>query len=547
MGPAPTGGTDPVAPQKPTEIQADIDRRTWWLIGLSILLILGCSVTIPLLLLSLIRAGVLDGVVPTDGGAILIAGLLGLATIFSINLVYQQRRLNRMRRRTVQDQLDVEQAKSRLAELASLFQLGSTLQMELPLETMLEITVRRVASTFHAHEVDVFLLSRETKSLLPRASYGLARRAPEPEIPFGEGLVGGCARSREPILVAAGATDHRSAEFFASHPHVASALLVPLHVEQRCVGVVQICRAASAESFRAEHLELARLFAESLGAIVDRSLTAASLRQKAAADVAGGAPAGAAVHGASGAFEDVFVSLSGQELKSPLTSIVAYAEVLDQNDKRLTPALRTEFTGRLRNEAQRLMGLVDDVLDIVRLDLGRYLLDLRNGHVNEVVHGAVDALRPLAVARRVTFDLSLDEAIPSQHLDVAKIGHSIAHLLRNAVGFSPAGGNVTVRTVQGDGEVLIEIRDGGPPVALEPAAMLFELEAMTREEGARAKQGLGFGLHLAKRYVELHGGSVGTGAGPEGGSVFWIRLPSSGDLSPLVGEDPYVEDLTRSS
>jgi signal transduction histidine kinase len=444
----------------------------------------------------------------------------------------------------VQDQIDLEQSRSRLAELTSLFTLGNSLRMELPLETILEITVRRVASTFHAHEVDVFLLSRETRSLHVKASYGLSQRPPEPEVPYGEGLVGGCARAREAILVTTPDKDPRVRDFFAAHAGAGSALLVPVHVEGRCLGVVQICRAASAEPFRDEHRELARLFAENIGPVLERSVASVALRQTATASAS--APIPPPEPDGAGSFQDVFVTMAAQELKSPLTSIVAYSEVLDQNDKRLTPALRTEFTGRVRSEAQRLMGLVDDVLDIVRLDLGRYLLELRVGNVNAIVRESVESARAATAARQVAIDVSLDDSIPDQHVDLTKLRQAVGHLLRNAVAFSPKQGRVAIATRLGDGEVRIEIRDAGPPVALDPAIALFELDAMSREEGDRAKHGFGFGLHLAKRYAELHGGSVGAAADPAGGSLFWICLPWSADLSPLVGEGPYAEELARS-
>ena len=161
-------------PAKPSDrLQSRIESKTWWLIGLSILMILGFSVTIPLLLLSMVKAGILQGVLPSDGGFSVVVGLLGLAAVFSLNLIYQQTQINAMRRRMVQNQVDLEQSKSRFAELTSLFQLGSSLHMELPLQTILEIAVRRVASTLHAHDVDLFLLSRETKSLHCASSFGL--------------------------------------------------------------------------------------------------------------------------------------------------------------------------------------------------------------------------------------------------------------------------------------------------------------------------------------------------------------------------------------
>ncbi|MEK7314677.1 MAG: GAF domain-containing sensor histidine kinase [Candidatus Eisenbacteria bacterium] len=528
---------------RPTDkLQSRIESKTWWLIGLSILMILGFSVTIPLLLLSLVRAGVLEGVLPADGGFSLVVGLLGLAAVFSLNLIYQQMQINKMRRSMVQDQMDLEQSKSRLAELTSLFQLGNSLHMELPLQTILEITVRRIGSTLHAHDVDVFLLSRETRALHCTASFGLTPRPPQLEIPYGEGPVGWCARHRESILLVAGDRGVPFADFLASRADSGSVLFVPIQADRRCVGVLQIARSASAEPFRAEHREVAQLFADNVGPVIERARGAATLRQNMAAVAAVAAPVEASV---AGSFQDSLLQSAGQELKSPLTSIVAYSEVLDQDDARMTPALRREFSGRVRAEAKRMMGLVDDVLDLVRLEMGRYVLELRIASVNDVVKEAVEAVRPLAAAKQIVFEASLDENIPSQHFDPAKLRHSITHLLRNAILFSPSKGRVTIATLMGDGDVRITVLDGGPTVDAADPAEIFEIDVVARNEQKRARNGVGFGLHLTKRFVELHGGTVGAGATADGGSMLWIQLPWSSDLSTLVGEDPFAEELTR--
>lgn len=524
------------------EFQSRIDSRIWWLFGLSITLILALSATIPLLVLSLVRSGMLDGFFTADGGFSMVTGLLGLTILFSMTLVHQVTQVNKARRRMIQDQMDLEQSKCRLAELTSLFQLDNSLHMGLPIQTILEITVRRIGSTLHAHEVDIFLLSRETKSLQCAASSGLAPRPPQADVPIDEGPIGWCARHREPILLVAGARGATFAEYLASRAGAGSILLLPILAEKRCIGVLQVARSSSSDGFRTEHRDLAQLFADNIGPVIERARGDASLRQNTAAAAANPSAAGASV---AGPFQDSLLQSAGHELKSPLTSIIAYAEVLDQSDTRMTLAMRAEFSGRVRTEAQRLMGLVDDVLDLVRLELGRYVLELRIGRVNDVVQEAVDAVRSLAAEKGIVVEASLDEKIPSQHLDPAKLRHSVMHLLRNAIGFAPARSRVTITTAMGDGNVRITVLDQGPMVDAVNPAEIFEIDVVARNEQKRAKNGVGFGLHLTKRFVELHGGSVGAGASPDGGSMLWIQLPWNSDLSSLVGEDSFVEELTQ--
>jgi K+-sensing histidine kinase KdpD len=530
-------------PPKPTkEAQSTIESKTWWLIGLSIFLILGLSLTIPLLFLSLVRAGALQGLLPADGGLSLVIGLVGLAALFSLNLIYQQGRIEAMRRRVAQTQIELEQSKSRLAELTSLFQLGNSLDMDLPLQTILDITVQRVASTLHAHEADVFLPSSDQKSLRCASSLGLTRRPPEPDVPFGAGPIGSCARNGEGILLVAGAKGTPSAEFINARADTGSLLILPIRSERHCVGVLMIARSASAEPFRIEHRDVAQLFADDLGPVIDRTVASASLRQKAAA--VADEPA-IETAGAAGSFQDTFLRAAGHELRSPLAAILAYADVLDQNDRRMTPAMRSEFVGRVRSDTQRMMETVDEVLDLARLELGRYIPDLHPGNLNDVVREAIAAVRPDAAAKEVAIESSLDETIPAQHIDAAKLRRSAIYLLRNAIRFSPAKGRVAVATKLGDGDAQIVVLDGGPTFDPQGAAAIYELESGARSDPESARSGEGFGLHLTKRFVELHGGTVGAGVASDGSSMFWIQLPWSRDLTPAVGTDPLAEELVR--
>ena len=330
------------------------------------------------------------------------------------------------------------------------------------------------------------------------------------------------------------------AEYMTAHPGVGSMILVPILVERKCIGVLQISRTVTAEPFRAEHRDLARLFADNIGPVIERTRGDASLARPAAPlESALAAPS------VAGPFQDSFLQTAGQELKSPLTSIVAYAEVLDQTDRPMAPAMRAEFSGRVRTEAERLVGLVDDILDVVRLELGRYVLELRIGRVNDIVAEAVEAVRASAAEKGITIGAAFDEDIPSQHLDPTKLRHSVIRLLRNAIAFSPARGRVAVTTRLRDGKVRITVLDQGPSISASRPEDIFEIDFMARNEEERAMNGIGFGLHLAKRFAELHGGRAGAGAGPEGGTALWIELPWTDSLSSLVGEDAFADELTR--
>jgi signal transduction histidine kinase len=525
-----------------TASETQFDRRSWALLGLAIVLIVvAFCVAIPSLYLGLARSGVLGDLAPSGESSLLI-GLIGLTALFCLYMVHQHSELVRLRRKLRHDEMELEQSKSRLGELISLFQLGNTLHMDLPLGTVAEITVRRLASSLHSQDVTLFLTDDEGKTLVPQATFGLTARGPEPRAALGEGPVGWAARHREPILMQSSDRDARFSEFFATRGDAGSVLLLPVCAANRCVAVLQACRAPMAEPFRLEHRDIGQLFADNVAPVIDRAQAQLRARRTAAA---AGAVFPPEEESAAGAFRDVFLSAAASELKAPLTVLVAYAEILDQNEKTITPATRREFSGGLRRETDRLVCLIDDVLDLVRLEMGRYLLDLRLGNVNQVIRAALESVRDHAAAKRITVDLDLDGSIPDQHLDPAKLRHAVGHMLRNAIRFSPERGRVRLLSFLTDEGVRVEIRDPGPPIPEDSSAAVFDLENPDARH-ARGKEGQRFGLHLARRFVELHGGSVGARTSADGGSTLWVQLPRGEDLSSLIGSDLFVEEAVRS-
>ncbi|HZI89406.1 MAG TPA: GAF domain-containing protein [Candidatus Polarisedimenticolia bacterium] len=222
----PSGGF--VTREKSNTVQKQADRKTTALLGLVILVLLGFAFTVQTLWVSLVRSGFLGDNIPAGGWMILV-GLVGLTVLFCLYILHQQGEISRFRARLVSEQMELEQSRSRLAELTSLFQLGNSLHMDLALDPILEITVRRLASALHSHDVSLFLYDPETKMLKCRARFGLTPRDMDAEIRLGEGAVGWVARHREPILMKATDREARFAEHFMNHPDAGSALILPVN------------------------------------------------------------------------------------------------------------------------------------------------------------------------------------------------------------------------------------------------------------------------------------------------------------------------------
>jgi signal transduction histidine kinase len=286
------------------------------------------------------------------------------------------------------------------------------------------------------------------------------------------------------------------------------------------VGVLNVNRINHPEVFQEHHREMLNLFAEHVGAVIDRAQTMERLGSRSRqleADVIKLTE--------MNNMKDLFLSTASHELKTPLTSVIAYAELLDDNEDRLEPEQRSEFLRRLRSEAERLLGLIEDILDLTRLESGKLTLKPVAIPINEVAHAAVETSRSMAEKHGVALEEDLSENLPIVPVDEVKMRQVFVNLLVNAIKFSPEGGRVTVQTAREPAFVRIEIRDAGPGIQPDEATHIFELFGQGVQGEASKSAGLGIGLHLVKRIAELHGGHVGVNSTPGEGSRFWVRLP----------------------
>jgi signal transduction histidine kinase len=228
--------------------------------------------------------------------------------------------------------------------------------------------------------------------------------------------------------------------------------------------------------------------------------------------------------------KDVFLGTASHELKTPLTSVIAYAELLDDHDGRLSKDQAREFVGRLRVEAQRLLSLIEDILDLSRLESGKLAMKPRRMDIGEVIRGAVETTRGTAAKFGVTVRVELAEHLPLLSVDEVKIRQVLVNLIVNAVKFSPQNSPIVLRSNLDGAYLRVEVADRGPGIPPDTATHIFELFGQNLPEDADSRGGLGIGLHLVKRITELHGGHVGVNSRKGEGSTFWIRLPIAPEL-----------------
>lgn len=501
-----------------------IERRSWMLWLGAFALIFALTFTIPALYVPLLQLVGVDG--GTDlwirDGYHVFVGLAGLVALFCLYTALKQLELMRIRRQLEAEVREREDVQARFSEVSALFTLATTLNLQLKLDVVLEIIVRRVVSTLRAQQASIMLYNPETGDLETRASYGLeAEFARNARTRLGEGIAGWVAERQQALLLGPDERNDSLRKHYKHNRNITSALSLPLRVGDRCVGVLNVNRINHPDSFQEHHRDTLRLFAEHVGSVIERAEALERLARRTQALEETNLELSELNR-----VKDVFLSTATHELKTPLTAVIAYAELLEHHDGRLTAERQGEFLRRLRNEARRLLGLIDDILDLQRIETGKLVIERVPATLEDIVAAAIETTQPTAEKYRSTIRTRSEGEVPVLELDEVKMRQVVVNLLINAIKFSPEHSEVEVVTRRDGAFAVLEVVDQGPGIRPADAPHLFSLFGQgVRQKETPRTAGLGIGLHLVRRLTELHGGHVGVNSEEGRGSTFWVRLP----------------------
>jgi signal transduction histidine kinase len=218
-----------------------------------------------------------------------------------------------------------------------------------------------------------------------------------------------------------------------------------------------------------------------------------------------------------------FLANMSHELRTPLNAIIGFSELLlDSMVGTLTPK-QSDYVRDILASGKHQLAVINDVLDLSRVEAGRLDLERSTFSVSNAVTDAVALVRARATQRGIALSEQLDSHLGHVNADQRKVKQVLVNLLSNAVKFTPDGGRVGVRAYRENGEVAIAVSDTGPGIAPDEIRLIFREFGQTAS--ARGHEGTGLGLALAKRIVELHGGRIWVESQTGRGSTFTFTLP----------------------
>lgn len=429
--------------------------------------------------------------------------------------------------------------------LATLLQLGQLLNSSLDLKQVLETAIEQVISFVGAERGFILLVDIETGRVWGEALRNIEKKALEATL----GDIGGVNQAeisryivesaldtRQPILSVNAMEDPRFANRQSVQlTHLRSVCCVPLMAQGRLLGIIYIDNRLKSGVFTERHLAMLSAFANQAAVAIQNARLYDNLRGsleerlRLQDELHSQETQRLALEEASRLKSD-FIGFVAHELRNPLTTIRGYVQtILADDEQTLDEETKHEFYEAIEADSDRLLDMINELLDVSRLEAGRPLslsqkeVDLR-GLLEKVArrHKFYKFFTP---QHSIVTDIAED--LPATiTADEDKLNQILSNLLSNAIKYSPDGGQITLTARwEREGQMLISVKDSGVGMSQEQCGRLFRQYERIDRDSIKNIPGTGLGLYLVKSLVELHGGEISCESAPGQGSAFLVRLP----------------------
>jgi len=219
-----------------------------------------------------------------------------------------------------------------------------------------------------------------------------------------------------------------------------------------------------------------------------------------------------------------FLANMSHELRTPLHAVLSYTEMILNNFYGEPAEKMRAVLARVHNNGRHLLGLINDVLDLSKIEAGQLILTLSDYSLKSVVLSVHSVVEPLAMAKKLAFNVRIPPDLPIARGDERRLSQVLLNLVGNAIKFTDAG-EVAIEASVSDGTFTIAIRDTGPGIAEADQGKIFEEFKQADSSATKKKGGTGLGLAITKRIVEMHGGRISVESKVGEGSTFYVTIP----------------------
>jgi PAS domain S-box-containing protein len=443
--------------------------------------------------------------------------------------------------------LSEETLKRRNDYLAASSEIGRLVTSTLDLNTIFSRTVNLISERFGFYYAAIYIIEDTGFNAILREATGEAgekMKAQNYSIVVGShSVVGKVAEGMEPMLV----NDTDLEPLYVPNPYLLdthSEVAIPLRIGARIVGVIDI-QSTQVQAFTQDDLSVLQSLADQVAVAIDNARSY-ELSQQLIKDLR-----------EVDQLKSQFLANMSHELRTPLNSIIGFSRVILKGiDGPVTDMQQQDLTA-IYNSGQHLLGLINDILDLARIEAGKMELNFEEVHLSEMTTSVMSTAKGLVKEKPIQLIQRIPDNMPTVRGDTMRVRQVLLNLISNASKFTDQG-SITVETsVQrgptGKMEALINVIDTGPGISIEDQKKLFQAFSQVDGSATRKSGGSGLGLSICANLVQLHGGRIGVHSTVGQGSTFWFTLPLynqpqediPGDMKVVlaIDDDPQVIGL----
>jgi len=415
--------------------------------------------------------------------------------------------------------LSEEILKRRNDYLAASSEIGRLVTSTLDLNTIFTRTVNLISERFGFYYAAIYIIEETGFNVVLREAIGEAgekMKAQRYAVVVGSNsIIGKVAESIEPRLV----NDTDIEPLYVPNPFLLDTraeVAIPLRIGSRSVGVIDI-QSTQAYAFTKDDLSVLQSLADQVAVAIDNARSY-ELSQQLIKDLR-----------EVDQLKSQFLANMSHELRTPLNSIIGFSRVILKGIDGPVSDMQQQDLTAIYNSGQHLLGLINDILDLARIEAGKMELNFEEVHLSEMATSVMSTAKGLVKEKPIQLIQRIPANMPSVRGDMMRVRQVLLNLISNASKFTDEG-SITVEAIvqkspTGKMEALINVIDTGPGISIEDQKKLFQAFSQVDGSATRKSGGSGLGLSICANLVQLHGGRIGIHSGAGTGSTFWFTLP----------------------